>query len=263
MTSQAQRTSGGEATGSPPHGYEFAVFVIESPRADDAYWHRSEMAALQLVGQLDAIPVAGKFALDRPHVERALAEAVPQFVSGLRRPYVLCLHLGAHGDAAGIELSSGERISWADLRGLLVPVCRLTAGLFLLSMSSCEGLNAQSTAISLLGEEELPFMAMVGSAGKPQWAETAVGYATLYHHLKTGASMPDAVQAMRAASRHPEFDWVRAEAVREEFRRSFQHYLDEFLRQQHAAGEHQAGIGPEGTGERADAPRLGHPLQVW
>ena len=238
----------GDMTTSP-NDWEWGVFVVESPRPDDAFAERSEMGALRLVGQLDQIPVDGKTALDRPHFELALGEAVYAFIARLRRPYVLCLHIGAHGDKNGIELTDGSVITWPQLRQLLVPLCRNTAGLLLLSMASCEGLNAKKSAWALTGlpgVDELPFLAVVGSAGKPVWSETALGYATLYHHLKAGSSMDDAVGAMQRASGHQGFAWVRADREREEFQRGFEAYLDSLWSARQEAGEQQVG-GPAST----------------
>ena len=202
---------------------DFAVFVVESPRADDAYSHRSEMAALQLVGQLDEIPVYGRFALDREHFERALKEDVgkilTQHFSTKQGPLILFLHIGAHGDAEGFELSNHDSVTWVELRELLVPICRHLAGLLVLSMSSCEGFQAIRAALRLGTPEDTqyPFAALVGSTGAPTWSDTAIGYATLYHRLRQGATVADAVEAMRVASGHPHFGWATAEQIRTAF----------------------------------------------
>jgi len=200
------------------------------------------MAALQLVGQLDGIQVGGRFALDREHLQLALVEGLEEFLAIVPIPYILCLHLGAHGNAEGVELSRGEFVSWAELRDLLTPVCTRTSGMLLLSMASCEGLAANRAAMTLWGEEDLPFILMVGSRGKPTWSETAIGYSTLYHHLQAGRSLDQAVEAMKTASGHDDFVWTDARVVRQEFRqRAFLAWAQEYKRRLEAGGQAQAG----------------------
>jgi hypothetical protein len=46
------------------------------------------------------------------------------------------MHLSLHGDGEGIVFSSGERLTWAELKELLVPINRATSGNLLLCMSS-------------------------------------------------------------------------------------------------------------------------------
>lgn len=154
MTNQSIGTGGAGDQSPSLHGYKFAVLVVESPRAADAYENRSEMAALSLVGQLDAIPVDGRSALDRRHFKHTLREGVLQFVQGIRKPYILCLPY---------------RRAWGQTWHRVVKR------------------GARAAAETLWGEDDLPFLAMVGSEGSPVWSQTAIGYATLYHNLKGGS----------------------------------------------------------------------------
>ena len=125
----------------PPPRLRFLVYVIESPLGDDAYENRSEGAALILAGQLDDIDVSLRCALDRPHLERALTEGFGDVWNAEEYDFVF-LHLSAHGDSNGIQLSDLTSVSWAELQHLLAPLNRLTGSRLILSLSACEGMNA-------------------------------------------------------------------------------------------------------------------------
>lgn len=45
-----------------------------------------------------------------------------------------------------------------------------------------------------------PFFALVGHSGELHWNDAAVAYITLYHRLSKGASLEEAISAMRAAA---------------------------------------------------------------
>ena len=60
----------------------------------------------------------------------------------------------------------------------------------------------------------LPYYALIGTGNKPTWAETAVGYATLYHQLCRGEHISVAVTAMQTASGNDTFWLEHAENSR-------------------------------------------------
>jgi len=109
------------------------------------------------------------------------------------------LHLSAHGSENGIELSSGEALSWSELRALLVPVNQSLNGALLLCMSACHGYSACRMAMEE-GDVPHPYLVMVGSYQDPTWSDTAVSYLAFYHLLSKGRSIPESVEAMSAAS---------------------------------------------------------------
>jgi hypothetical protein len=66
-------------------------------------------------------------------------------------------------------------------------------------------------------ESERPYVALISTPEEPTWSETAVAYATLYHHISLGKSIWDAVQHMKAASGHQTFLVEMAQHSRENF----------------------------------------------
>jgi hypothetical protein len=120
------------------------------------------------------------------------------------------LHISAHGFADGIQLCSGEILTWAELRNLLVPINRALSGSLIVCMSTCEGHSGSRMAM-VEGESEHPYYAIVGNISQPTWPETAVAFTTLYHLIANGRYLTDAVVAMRAASGNDSFFITTAE----------------------------------------------------
>ena len=232
-----------------PTKFEFFVYIIESPSAPDLYHGRSEGARVAETLRLDGIPCVSRTAINRDALIAALVFGLPEAMKENpgRAPV---LHLSAHGSNAGIELSSKEVLTWTDLRGLLVPVNESLGGELLLCMSACQGYSACQMAME---EQDLPhpYCVMVGSSENPTWSDTAVSYLAFYHLLAKGRNIPDAVEAMSAASG---IKWVYETAVA-----SRQFYL-EFIQKtmQPEAVQQQLGAAPELAPLSEDAKGLEH-----
>jgi hypothetical protein len=109
------------------------------------------------------------------------------------------LHISAHGGPDGIQLSSGDVITWAMLREFLVPINESLQGILLLCMSACEGYSASRMAM-YVENKPYPYYVMIGNYGRPTWSDTAVAYLAFYHQPFKGVPIRDAVDAMRSAS---------------------------------------------------------------
>jgi len=109
------------------------------------------------------------------------------------------IHISAHGANTGIQLSSGDVLSWADLRPMLAPINESLGGYLLLYMSACEGYSACQMAMQV-DDGPHPYFSMVGNFGKPTWSDTAVAYSAFYHLLSKGYNVFEAVGRMKAAS---------------------------------------------------------------
>lgn len=159
------------------------------------------------------------------------------------------IHISAHGAQTGIQLSSSETLTWSQLREFLVPINASLEGALLLCMSACHGYSACQMAMQE-AEVPHPYFAMVGNFGMPLWSDTAVGYLTFYHLLAKGRSIPDAVEAMKAASGNDDWGVETAE-------NSKQGYLD-FLKSQASPAEaqHQLEVVAEMEPVPADAKAL-------
>ena len=95
-------------------------------------------------------------------------------------------------------------IGWDELKELLNPINRTLAGRLIVCMSSCNGFSGIRMAMHP-EDDVLPFFALIGCADKPTWAETAVGYTTLYHQLCIGEHIRNAESAMQIASGNTKF----------------------------------------------------------
>ena len=79
------------------------------------------------------------------------------------------VHISAHGDENGIQLSDGTEISWKNMRTVLLPINKALKGLLLLCMSACKGFAA---CVMAMEAGELPFMAVIGTHETPTWSDT-------------------------------------------------------------------------------------------
>lgn len=151
----------------------------------------------QAIG-LDLIPCVARTAINPVAFIAALRIGLPEAMKQFpdRLPI---LHLSAHGDRGGIQLSSGTGINWFQLRELIEPINASLSGTLLLCMSACEGYHACQMAMRE-GDDPHPYLAMIGNYGKPTWSDTAVAYSAFYHRLAKGHYIFDAVEAMKAAS---------------------------------------------------------------
>lgn len=226
----------------PSKPLDFFVYVLESPSAVDLYSGRSEGALIGQALQLDNIQAVIRVAINRETLNAGLTLGINSAMKAMpgRLPI---LHLSAHGSAKGIQLSSGEAVSWADLRSLLLPINASLGGGLLLCMSACEGYFACTMAMEL-DDVPHPFLAMIGSHGKPTWSDTAVAYQVLYHLIAKGAPIKDAVKVMNAASGTN--DWLLQTAVE-----SKQGYLEHLA--QSAGGAQAAQARLESVAETATA----------
>lgn len=105
--------------------------------------------------------------------------------------------ISAHGDHEGIRLTSGDDLTWSEIRKLLAPISDALDGNLIVSMSCCDGVHALALAMQ---SEAAPYFAIIGPKGEPDWSDTAVGFAALYHRLAKEAPVGVAIEAMCSAS---------------------------------------------------------------
>lgn len=199
----------------PASKFTFFVFVIESPSAVDLYHRRSEATVLSQAISLNRIACEIRLAVNREAFDAALRIGLSDAMRG-NPGLIPLLHISAHGSGEGIQLSSGELISWADLRQLLLPVNKALHGALLVCMSTCEGFAGQRMAM-VVDSEEHPFYAIVGNSSTPTWSETAVGFATFYHLMANGHEINGAVAAMQIASGNKFFFATTAEISKRDY----------------------------------------------
>jgi hypothetical protein len=196
----------------PDQRTKFFVFVIESPSAADLYHRRSEGEIVKQAVELNGITCIVKTAISLIAFDACLKIGLSEAMN--RHPgFIPLLHISAHGDAQGIQLSDGYVMPWHQLREHLRPVNQALEGSLVVCMSSCEGYSGVQMAMTN-EDPVLPYYALIGTGNKPTWAETAVGYATLYHQLWRGEHITAAVSAMQTASGNNTFWLEHAENSR-------------------------------------------------
>jgi hypothetical protein len=183
--------------GPGQHSLKFFVYIVESPSAPDLYHGRSEGALVHRALELNGIPCVTRTAIDRTAFTAALQLGLPEAMKAFP-DRIPILHLSAHGSTKGIALSTGDPVSWGDLRDLVQPINASLSHNLLLCMSACEGYSACQMAMRA-GDEPYPYFGIVGHMRKPTWSDTAVAYSAFYHLLCKGFIIREAVDGMIAA----------------------------------------------------------------
>ena len=187
----------------PDERTKFFVFVIESPSAVDLYHRRGEGDIVRQAVELNGIGCVVKTAISLDAFKACLKVGLSEAMA-VRQGFLPLLHISAHGDLHGIQLSDGYVMQWAELKEYLRPVNQALGGSLVVCMSSCDGYSGIRMAMHP-NEPDLPYLALVGCGDKPTWGETAIGYATFYHQLWRGEHVIQAVGAMRVASGNNRF----------------------------------------------------------
>jgi hypothetical protein len=199
----------------PEQRIKFFVFVIESPSAVDLYHRRSEGEIVRQAVELNGINCTVKTAISFLAFDACLKVGLSEAM-GQMPGFIPLLHISAHGDVNGIQLSDGYNMSWVQLKDLLRPVNQALGGSLVVCMSSCEGYSGTRMAMHP-EESDLPYFALIGCGAQPTWGETAVAYATFYHQLWRGERIDSAVEAMRVACGNEFFFLEHAEKSRQNY----------------------------------------------
>lgn len=199
----------------PEQRTQFFVFVIESPSAVDLYHRRSEGDLVRQAVELNGISCVHKTAISMTAFDACLKIGLSEAMQALPG-FIPVLHISAHGDTEGIQLSDGYVLNWGSLKEHLRPINQALGGSLIVCMSSCEGYMGVRMAM-YPEDPQLPYYALIGCGSKPTWAETAVAFSTFYHQLSRGEHITVAVDAMRIASGNSMFWLEHAEQTRQGF----------------------------------------------
>lgn len=176
----------------------FFVYVIESPSDIDLYHRRTEGDVLVQSLRLAGINCVSRCAISNKAFCAALQVGLKEEMTSFS-PRIPLLHISSHGDEEGIQLSSGESVTWEQLSGLLHPINAALNNNLVVAMSCCNGYSGIRMAMRT-DDSPMPFFALVGSWEKPTWSDTVVAFSAFYHQLHKGVHVREAVQAMNAAS---------------------------------------------------------------
>lgn len=234
---------------------QLALQIIESPSPDEIFDARTEGSALNAALQIAGIPTSYNIAVNLDKFIDALGLFVDR---NAQAPDALpILHLSMHGYGEGVSLTDNSRLTWDNLRDLLLYVAK---GKLLVCMSSCYGFMGCRMAMSQ--HEPLPFLALVGHDAKVALDDAAIGYAAFYHRLFKGSTIQQAVEAMQAASGDNRFLYIEGSVARriwkqrmaDQARQQLREYLEAIQGRPESSGRpHGAaspGAAPDDQGRR-------------
>ncbi len=190
------------------------VHIIESPSADDLLGDQVEGRALCNALELARIPHAYSLAANKEMFKKALMDPLSGKPSNSSlKESVPILHLSMHGNDDGVELTSGEFISWDQLRSDLAPLLAGMGGHLLICMSSCAG--AMGCRMAMNDETFPSFGALVGNTKPVNWGDAAVAYISFYHQYFKNKPIEECVRIMREASGDHNFFYVSSGAAKQ------------------------------------------------
>jgi hypothetical protein len=199
------------------------VYIIESPSNLDLLDERTEGRLLSEAFKIAGIQHKYNLASNKEMFIEALCSRLPMICNQLQELPIL--HLTMHGNKNGIQLTSGDFLTWNELYQLILPLKRYMNGNLLICMSSCEGFYAISMEMNIDGEP--PLFALVGSPQTVGYHDSAIAYTTFYHLFFKGKNIEECVQAMRIASGDSNFDFQFGVTVKD---LTFQHIQTSFAR---------------------------------
>lgn len=172
------------------------VYIIESPKPPDLLDGRTEGRVLSEALTLAGIAHTYSIAADLSMFDLALGQRLVDAWGQYQQPPIL--HLSMHGNRDGIAFTSGEFLTWNQLRQKLLPLIRVLPNALLICMSSCFGHSGCRLAMYL--DNEPHFWALVGHPDSVSWPDAAVAYVTFYHLFFKGSPVTACVDAMKIAS---------------------------------------------------------------
>lgn len=184
---------------------KFFVHIIESPSSNDLLNNIIEGHLLIEGLRIANIMSTYNLAVDKSSFMEAIGERFHDAIKNYGVPF---LHLSAHGNKNGLELTDKTFIKWTELKNILLPISNALRGNLFLNISSCSGFSACSMAMNF--KKEIPFYGLVGPTGELPLADITIGFVAFYHNFAKGASAEEAIEAMKKASRNNKFEVITA-----------------------------------------------------
>ena len=189
---------------------QLAVFVIESPADHDLLVGRQEGYVLCQGINMAEGRCQVFLAASRSTFQNALM-LIHSSMKECKTEIHPVIHISAHGDHAGIELTDRSRIEWKELASHLSQINQDLDNQLTVVFSSCEGAAGSCMAA---GEDRPPFRHVVCNSKHPTWSETAVAFACFYLAIGKGKSHAQALHAMREGSGNNDFVHLDIETSR-------------------------------------------------
>lgn len=211
---------------------KFHVYIVESPKPNDLYFNNFEGESISKALYLSGIDSSHRIATDLKTFKRAFFDGLLKYLNFGKDGSILppIIHISAHGNEDGIELTSGEVVDWDTLKLLVTPINKAVGGL-LLCVSACKGLAAiKMSMTTAVGDQ--PFGWIIASSDSPEWSETNIAYCTFYHLFSKGKDVNQCVNAMKIASGHDSFSFFSYHVVHDAYLKTLQTQAAQVLQQQ-------------------------------
>lgn len=187
------------------------VYIIESPSEEDLSTGRSEGDALYESLRLADCDVIYKLVKSRAEFESAFEFIIEDFYEKKGKwsamPFI---HISAHGDEDGIQLTNDDLIDWIDFNTLLDMINSKigfvphfteyshNASRVVLCFSACKGFNA----FKIWNEtNHCPYQCVVGPTVDIDWSDSLTAFITFYHLTNfKNKSFDEAVKQMNLSA---------------------------------------------------------------
>lgn len=189
----------------------FLVHVIESPSEEELRVGTSEAEPIRQVLALSGVPVTASLVATAEEFEHQIRVTFSTLAREAFPDRMAVLHLSTHGTREGLRVGPTV-VPWAILCRWLSEANWEAFGSMTLCMSACSGLHAFQGALGR-HHDHMPFYTIIGSNGQPTWGQSAAAFVALYTQFSQRSSIRTAVEAMRWASRHAEWDFVAADEL--------------------------------------------------
>jgi hypothetical protein len=193
----------------------FFVYIIESNRVQEIMGRFLEGIALQNVLKFSDVPVKYHTSIGKQDFPVQVRRAADYAIEMNAFPI---LHISAHGNLRGIQLTTGELVTWEELAEMLGPLHHYSGSNYLLCLSACEGLSSIQVA---LANPDIPLFGVVGTSRVVDWSDNVIGYATFYHLLRKGKTIRQAIEGMKAASGHNTYSFIHGPSAVNAFGQMF------------------------------------------
>ena len=178
----------------PRAGFKFShLEIIQSLRPGDLHTGRILDGTLRTLGDIPGDRIRYSEVVTKADLMVKLMQ-----IAGLAstRAEIPILHLECHGDKSGLELTSGETVTWRELRNPFSLLNQLSGLNFLLVMASCFG----GHAIDLMDiTAPAPVWGVIGPDKEVNAIELRDGFIAMYSTLFRVGDLGTAIIEMRTA----------------------------------------------------------------
>jgi hypothetical protein len=181
------------------------VFIIESPRPTEILLGQTEGEALDRVLSLAQVNHKLYRVVSEDTLDLCLADMADRCDATKGVPLVI-IHLSMHGNEDGIGLTSGQSLSWDDLRDKLMMFANRAnlvtqeKALLVLCFATCFGLSGRKMNE---GRSKSCFLALVGAREKINLPDALTAFVVFYHGAFDRAGTDECVRRMNEAIGRP------------------------------------------------------------